>query len=118
MPDPSTSTVVIAVSGVGLATLLPGIDGNALIGAFAGATVFVVSAKELTIFKRIAYMLASLIMGYQAAPEIMHSTSIRESGVAASLAAALFVTVTIGLIEKAKSFELLSWLRRGGKKDE
>lgn len=40
MPDPSSTVVALsAVAGVGLASILPGVDGNAVVGVFAGRCV-------------------------------------------------------------------------------
>jgi len=114
MAEPtSLSTAVPLAAGVGLAALLPGIDGNALIGAFAGATLFVVSAQSLPIWKRLVYLLVSVVAGYLAAPDIARSLPIFSTGVAAFVASAVGITVTLALIEKSKAFDL-SWIRRGG----
>lgn len=111
-PTSLTSAVPLA-AGVGLAALLPGIDGNALIGAFAGATLFVVSAKALPVWQRMVYLLISVVAGYQAAPDVVHWLPIRSTGVAAFMASAVGITITLALIEKSKGFDL-SWIRRGG----
>lgn len=116
MAEPGTTTATAAASalGLGLASLFPGIDGNALIGAFAGAVLVVVTSKDLGIGKRFAYLLISLVMGYLGAPEIMQRTPIGSSGVAAFFAAALTIVVTLQLIERLKSFDLLAMFRKGG----
>jgi hypothetical protein len=113
MAEPSTTTLAVASAGIGLASLFPGIDGNALIGAFTGAALVVVTSKDLSIAKRFAYLLISLIAGYLAAPEVMHFTPITSTGVAAFFAAALAITVTLQLIERIKSFDLLSLFKKG-----
>lgn len=112
MAEPSTTAVAIATTtGVGMASLFPGIDGNALIGAFAGATLFVMSARELTLFERILYMLISSVMGYIAAPEITANTFIQASGVAAFIAGFLCITVMLGLIKQLEGTDLISAIR-------
>ena len=59
MTEPAMA--MAAAASLGVAASLPGVDGNALIGAFAGATLFVVSSKELPIWRRLAYtMLAGM----------------------------------------------------------
>lgn len=58
-------------TGVGLASVLPGIDGDALIGAFAGGALFVVSAAKQPLLARLIYFPVSVIAGYQLAPEIL-----------------------------------------------
>ena len=114
MADPSISTLLAASAGIGFASLFPGIDGNALIGAFAGAALLVVSSKDLTLGKRLAYMVISMIVGYLAASDIVNATPIRSTGVAAFFAAALAIVVTLQLIERLKTFDLLSLFKKGG----
>ena len=114
MAEPtSLSSAASLAAGVGLAALLPGIDGNALVGAFAGATLFVVSAKSLPVWQRAVYLLISVVAGYLAAPDIARSLPILSTGVAAFVAAAVGITVTLALIEKSRAVDF-SWLRRGG----
>ena len=45
MAEPSTAATAVLSTTIALASFLPGIDGNALIGAFAGATLFVMTSK-------------------------------------------------------------------------
>jgi len=112
MAEPNT-TAGAALSTALIAGFAPGIDGNALIGAFAGAALVVVTSKDIGVLTRIAYMLISLVMGYIAAPEIVSATPIRSTGVAGFLAAALVITVTLQLIERMKSVDLLAFLKKG-----
>lgn len=114
MAEPIPSTVAVAVTGVGLSAMLPGVDGNALIGAFAGATLLVVSSKDLSWPTRVAYLVISMIAGYQAAPDIVTWTPIRSTGVAAFFAAAVAITVALQLIERVKTADLLSFFKKKG----
>lgn len=118
MAEPTTAvTASLVVAGVSLATLLPGVDGNAVIGAFAGAALMALHARDVSVFSRVAYLFISWIMGYLAAPLVMRQVHMQESGVAAFLAAAIVIAVTVQLIERIKAVDLtqwLSWLRRGG----
>lgn len=112
MAEPSTAAVTItAASGIGLATLFPGIDGNALIGAFAGATLFVVSARELSLVVRGLYLIISLIMGYIAAPELINHLPIQETGVAGFLAGLLCITLTAPLVKRLEGVDLINAIR-------
>ena len=115
MAEPGTTTATAVVStGLGLASLFPGIDGNALIGAFAGAVLVVVTSKDLGIGTRFAYLLISLVAGYLGAPEIVRLTPITSTGVAAFFAAALAIVVALQLMERVKTFDLLARLKKGG----
>lgn len=113
MAEPNTTTAAALSAAIGLAGLAPGIDGNALIGAFTGAALVVVTSKDIGLAKRIAYMLISLVMGYLAASEIVNATPIRSTGVAAFFAAALVITVTLQLIERVKTVDLFGFLKKG-----
>jgi hypothetical protein len=113
MAEPNTTTAAALSAAIGIAGLAPGIDGNALIGAFTGAALVVVTSKEIGVLTRIAYMLISLVMGYIAAPEIVNATPIHSTGVAGFFAAALVITVTLQLIERLKSVDLLAFLKKG-----
>jgi hypothetical protein len=107
---PATAALPAAVAIVSLA---PGMDGDALIGAFSGAALVVVISKDIGVFRRAVYMVISLVMGYLAAPEIVLATPIRSTGVAAFFAAALVIVVTLQLIERIKTLDLLLLFRRG-----
>ena len=108
MAEPSASSLVAAVGGVGLATLLPGLDGNAFVGAFAGAALMAISAKDVGRPSRLLYLGVSWLMGYIAAPEIIQDSPIKYTGVAAFIAAALIVTLTLQIIERLKRLDLAS----------
>ncbi|NVM80039.1 hypothetical protein FHW83_005884 [Duganella sp. SG902] len=114
MAEPIPSTVTIATAGIGLAALFPGVDGNALIGAFAGAALLVVSSKDLNLVKRLAYLVISMIAGYQGAQDIVNWTPIRSTGVAAFFGAACAIVIALQLIERLKSFDLLSLIGKKG----
>lgn len=115
MTEPtSVSSGIVIATGVGIASILPGIDGDALIGAFAGATLFVVSAAKLPLWQRLVYLAVSVIAGYQGAPEALRWLPLKSTGVAGFICAACAITLTLALIEKAKSVDLSSFFRRGG----
>ncbi|GAB5098703.1 putative holin [Caballeronia sp. HLA56] len=113
MAEPNTTTALALSVAIGLASLAPGIDGNALVGSFTGAALVVVTSRDIGVIQRAAYMLISLVMGYLAAPEIIGSTPLRSSGVAAFFAASLVITVTLQIIERIKSADLFALLKRG-----
>ncbi len=117
MTEPtSTGGLIALATSVGLASLLPGIDGDALIGAFAGATLFVVSAKDLPLWKRFVYLAISVVGGYLGGSEVMRKLALESSGLAAFLSAACVITITLALIEGSAAFAL-SRLRRGDRNE-
>lgn len=112
MAEPSTTTTAL-VAGIGFASLFPGIDGDALIGAFAGAALLVVTSKELSVWNRLAYLVISLIAGYLAAPDLVRLTPIRSTGVAAFFAAASAIAITLQLLDRLKSVDLFAFFKKG-----
>lgn len=113
MAEPIPSAVIVG-AGLGFASLFPGVDGNALIGAFAGAALLVVSSKDLSLGKRFAYLVISMIAGYLAAPEVVNWTPVRSTGVAAFFAAASAIVLTLQLIERLKTLDLTAFLKKKG----
>ncbi|MBD9478512.1 putative holin [Pseudoxanthomonas sp. PXM02] len=113
MAEPTSPTLAMLATGLGLAALVPGIDGDALIGAFAGGTLFVVSTPSMPLWQRVIYFLISAIAGYMATPDLLAWIPFKSSGLAAFFASAVIVSVTLAVIEKGKKLDF-SWLRRGG----
>lgn len=114
MAEPaSTGVVAAAAAGVTLAGLLPGIDGNALIGAFAGASLFVVSRKEGGLVSRGIYWAISFVIGYLGAPDVVALTPVKETAIAAFGAAALVVTTALAAIERIKTFDFTAIFKKG-----
>lgn len=112
MADATTAAVTVpAVVGIGAAALLPGIDINAVIGAFAGAMLFVVHAKDLKIKTRIGFMLASWIFGYYIAAELISRDYARTSGLAAFFGGLVCVAICAGIIEWLQGGNAPAWLR-------
>lgn len=119
MAEPSTTTAVAAAAaGVTVAGMLPGIDGGALIGGFAGAALFVISRSDGSVWTRIVYGLISWLIGYLAAPDVVALTPIKETAIAGFGAAAVAVTVALTAIERIKSFDFGAFIsslwKRGG----
>ncbi|MGS0744009.1 putative holin [Glaciimonas sp. GG7] len=119
MAEPSTTSLIsAAAAGIGLSSVFPGIDGNALIGAFAGAALVAMSSKNLRVLQRLAYMLISLAIGYLAAPEVINNTALKQTGVAAFFASAAVIALTLHGIDLIKTIALPDWLRKGEHKGE
>lgn len=113
MAEPNTSAVIATTVAMGSLSTLFGIDGNALIGAFAGGALIAISSKNLSTAERFAYMCISIVAGYLAAPELVALTPLRQSGVAAFIAAAAAIAlVTRGLV-LIKTVQLPAWLKGG-----
>ncbi len=114
MTEPtSTGSMAALATGVGLASILPGIQTDAFLGAFAGATLFVVSAKNLPIWKRLVYLAISVVAGYLGGTEVMQRFGVVSTGLAAFICAAVIVTLTLSLIERSRTTDVTR-LPRGG----
>ncbi len=112
MAEPSTVAVaaVPSVLGIGAASLIPGVDLNAVIGAWAGALFFVTWARDLNGWARLAYLIVSWVGGYFVAAELMGRQVTQFSGLPALLSAALIVTVLISVAEWVKGGKMPSWI--------
>lgn len=109
MAEPSTTTALTTASaGITLAALLPGVDANAVVGAFCGATLFVISANELGIGTRLAYLIISFLIGYLGGPTTL-SPWFEHSAVSAFVASAVAVTLGLRAIDVAKRTDLGRW---------
>lgn len=113
MSEPISTVKGAALLGgsVGVASIWPGVDGNALIGAFAGAAVFVLHRQERTLVVRLLLFFASVAIGYLAAPELLEHSPVHESGVGAAIAAACAVTLIRALIDALDKCDLASLWR-------
>lgn len=67
-PVGTTGAATTALTSVTVVGLLSGVDSGVLIGAFAGAVIFVMSASEFSWLKKMALFVASLLVGILAAP--------------------------------------------------
>lgn len=112
-PTSSAASAGLAFGAVALTSMMPGVNADALIGAFAGAVVFALHTKDVAIIKRLIYMIVSFVVGYLAAPELMRYTGLQSYTVAAFLSAALIVTLALAGIEKIKSFDISQLWKRG-----
>lgn len=111
---------VSGVTGVGL-SLMPGVDGGAVLGGFAGAVFFITLARDPSFLASLGYLLSSWIFGYVLAGEAAARAWPITPPLAALVSAAVFVVLATGVIEWMKSgkapfwFRFIPWL--GGKKD-
>lgn len=107
----SGAVAIAGLVGIGGASLFPGVDLNAVIGAFAGAMFFVVYAKDLSHLGRIGYFIASWIMGYYVASEVVGRDWAKTSGLVAFGGALFCVVVGTSLLEWVQGGKTPGWLR-------
>lgn len=113
-PTSSAASAATALGAVAITSALPGVNGDALIGAFAGAVVFALHAKDLAIAKRLIYMLVSILLGYMGADEVLRHTGMQSYTLASFGLSAVVVTLALAGIDKIRSFDVTSLFKRGG----
>lgn len=107
----------MAAGGISLASFA-GLDGNALVGAFAGAAYFVLRARDISVWFRVLYFGISLPTGYIGSVELMYWLPFRERGIAAFVAAATVLIIADRVLEwldSASLIDIISRIRGGGK---
>ncbi|KQE95525.1 putative holin [Acinetobacter lactucae] len=116
MPEP-TSTTAATTTGLAAVSLLPFINGNALLGAVLGAAFVAYLEKELSAKQRIVFMLLCVGFGYLLGPEITSRTQYISSDATASMLAAIFsIYILIKLLDWVKNSTLAQLWKtfRGG----
>lgn len=118
MAEPTTGAVVVAATaGVGLATFMPQMDGNALFGAIIGAAVIAMSQRDLKAWQRCAGLLVSVGAGYVSAPEIVAQTIIKQTGPGGFVGAILVVPIALKALEVIEKTDFASfvpdWFKKG-----
>lgn len=112
-PTSSAATAAAAMGAVVITSVIPGVNADALIGAFAGAVVFALHAKDLPILKRISYMVVSILVGYMGTGEVMRYTGMESYTLAAFGLSAVVVTAALAGIDKIKQFDITSLWKKG-----
>ena len=69
MAEPASASGATMVAGLGLATLLPFVNGDALIGAVLGASIVAVHTKNVVWYLKIVSLFLSALCGYVFAPD-------------------------------------------------
>jgi uncharacterized membrane protein AbrB (regulator of aidB expression) len=105
------TTIVIPVG----ASLI-GLDAERAIGALAGATVFITSAKDIPPISKVLYLLVSVVIGYGVTAEIISNTIIESKVFAGFVGGLSVVTVSLGILEAVKNGDILKHFRGGGRK--
>lgn len=110
MLELTASTGVAAVTGVTLVGLLSGLDTGVVIGAFVGAVVFVLSATEFRIWKRVVFFVVAFVLGILTAgfstamlSTVIPASVMVEKPIGALVSSATIVWILIAVIAKAKN---------------
>jgi hypothetical protein len=116
MADPTSSSITGLLMGLGLATAVPLIDGEALFGAILGAWLVTSIKRDLKAWQRLGSLLLSAGVGYLFAPVALKLAPIINSGGAAFSCAIVVIPISIKImvwVEQADLFEILRRIRGG-----
>lgn len=95
-----TSTLLAIIA------MMPAVNADALIGAFAGAAVYVLGSSELPLARRALGVIAGVVMGYTTGPHLAPEMPIIKSDVLASFLVSAFIVVIavalFGTISKSR----------------
>ena len=117
MTEPTTTATVAGLSAI---SLLPFINGNALLGAVLGAAFVATYEKDLTAWQRLRIMLLSTGIGYLLAPEITSRTLVTSDATAALITStfSLFILVkAVDWVKKSRLSEIWKVFKNGGRHD-
>ncbi|MGU9821989.1 putative holin [Pseudomonas sp. LF090] len=116
MADPTSSAVTGLLMGLGLATVTPIIDGEALFGAVLGAWLVTSTKRDLKVWQRLGSLFLSAGVGYLFAPMSLQAIPFITSGGGAFVCALVVIPISIKLmvwVEQADIWDI--WRRiRGG----
>ncbi len=112
MADAVSPAVPLAVglSGATLVTMFPDLDKGALVGAFGGALMFVVKAKDVGAFTRFLYLIIGWIGGYYMAAEVVAQKWAITSAIAAFGCGLVTVVASISIIDAFQTGQPPKWL--------
>ena len=121
-PISTSTTATLAVTSVGaLSIFLPGVDPGAVLGAFAGAAVFVLNSGELGTVKKLGFLVASIVAGLLSAPlsaaliaKALPTNTEVSQAVGALVASAVVVKLLLALIRLADNGDRLGAIFKGG----
>lgn len=94
-----------------LIPLIPMIDGDAFLGAFCGAVLYVASSPESSLIKRITYMFVSFMIGYSFAPFFSSKLNIGHHGVPAFIISTFLIVIFLAIVDKINTGELIDMIR-------
>lgn len=97
MAEPTTTAATTALT-LSAASLLPFINGNALLGAVFGAALFATTKKELKPLQRLTTMLLAVGFGYLLTPEVTARTFITNDATAGMTAAIFALPIILKII--------------------
>ena len=118
MAEPTSSSIAAAMAaGLGVASILPGVDGNAMFGAVVGAALIATNRRDIHGWQRLIGLLISAGAGYVSAGEIVEQTPISQTGPGGFIGAVLVVPLALKLLAAVDKINLeklvADWMKRG-----
>ena len=116
MAEPATTTTATALT-ISAVSLLPFINGNALIGAVFGAALFATTKKDLKPLQRLTTMLLATGIGYLLTPEIIKHTFITNDATAGMVAAIFSLPIILKImvwVDQSNLTDIINKIFRGG----
>lgn len=111
MAEPSTTLVGVgSMISIAMLSMFSGIDVPTLMGAIAGASLFVTSAKDIKFSSRILYLFISLFMGYLAGPSLL-AEYFKQPALCAFIASACCISVALKLISSVEQIDITKWFK-------
>jgi len=107
----AATQLTVGVAGVGVASVFPGLDLAAVIGAFGGAFFFILFAKDIAAWQRAGYLVVGWIGGYMASAELLSLAWTRTSGFSSFISGLLCVVVGISVIEAVQTGKWPAWIK-------
>ncbi len=101
----------VGAAGVGIASVFPGLDLSAVIGAFGGAFFFILFAKDISNLQRAGYLVVGWIGGYFGAAELLSLAWTRTSGFSSFIAGLVCIVLCISVIEAFQTGTWPEWLK-------
>jgi hypothetical protein len=111
MAEPSTIAATSATISIAALSMFANVDAPTLMGATAGASLFVTSAKDIKLPARILYLFISLFIGYQAGPSLL-ADYLKEPAVCAFVAAACCIAVALKLISSVEQLDIIKLIKK------
>ncbi|UVJ43135.1 phage holin family protein [Pseudomonas sp. LS1212] len=116
MTEPASTSISSLYLGLGLASFIPLINGDALFGALLGAWLVASTRQSLKAWQRMGSLLLSAGVGYLFTPLVLSMASFLSSGVAAFVGAVVVIPISIKVmvwLDGADLREVFQRLRGG-----
>lgn len=115
MAEPASS-IVGAATVVGIASILPWVDANALMGAALGAGLVAYSKADISPWKRLGALAFSAALGYLMSEEVVSQSFINETGTGAFVGAIVIAPLALKLLSYVEGLDIAELFRsrKGG----